>query len=238
MMLPPLAGRIATPAGLRGYPKEPELTDTAGERSDPPTATRVEIVTYVIEAPGSYTLPAISLDWWNTGSRSVATATTDAIAFDVAAPPGWKETPAGEPTRARATRIAVSLAALAAIAASVLLRRWRTGSGSPHPPSERQVYRRLRRTVRTAPAGALRAGIRDWMRRASPDDPALTPDIEAALLSLERSAYGSAGSLGSIQAAERRALLTALQDRRTALRSRKSDTGGRDLPALNPSPTT
>ena len=42
MLLPPLLDRLPTPQGLRAYPREPQLTDTPGERGAPPSATRTE----------------------------------------------------------------------------------------------------------------------------------------------------------------------------------------------------
>lgn len=237
MLLPPLAGRIATPAGLRAYPKQPILADRPGERGGPPSASRIETITYVIEAPGSYVLPPIALDWWNTDSRSVATAKTEAVTFEAAAPTGWRTAPSRSPRRDRTIWIAGSLAFLAVLAGGFTLRRrWRT---RPHAglPSERYVYRALRRAVREAPPGGLRMQVLDWMRYASPATTRLTPDIETELLALERSAYGlSDGSRrrGGIAHDGRRALLAALAEQLKALRSAKRGMQGRELPALNP----
>ncbi|HMR54714.1 MAG TPA: hypothetical protein PKA33_20585 [Amaricoccus sp.] len=237
MLLPPLAERIETPAGLRAYPKQPTLTDTPGERGGPPSATRVETITYVIEAPGNYVLPAISLDWWNTGSRSVASATTEAVTFEVAVPPGWQAAASGDRHRHRTLWIAASLAVLTIIAGGLIL--WRRWKAKQHegPPTERRVYRDLRRAVREKPPGTLRTKVLDWMRCASPTAAELTPDIETLLLALERSAYGSSGGSwhrSGIPNGERRALLTALAERRKTLRSRKRTMQRRGLPALNP----
>lgn len=237
MLLPPLAQRIETPAGLRAYPKQPALADTPGERGGPPTATRVETITYVIEAPGSYVLPAISLDWWNTENRSVATAGTEAVAFEVAAPPGWQTAASGDRRRHRTLWIATSLAVLAIVAGGLILwRRWKAGRHEK-PPTERRVYHDLRRAVREAPPGTLRTKVLGWMRCASPAAAEPTPDIETILLALERSAYGTSGGSwhrSGIPNGERRALLAALAERRKTLRSRKRTTQRRGLPALNP----
>ena len=46
MLLPPLAGRLPTPPGLRAYPRQPALTD-----GDP--ASRTEAVAYVIKPPAA-----------------------------------------------------------------------------------------------------------------------------------------------------------------------------------------
>jgi hypothetical protein len=126
MLLPPMSGRVATPAGLRAYPKQPELTDADGR------ATRRETTTYVIEQPGTFQLPALAVAWWNTISRSVETAATDPIAFDVPAPAGWHDATAAEAPRER-RGVAIGLAAaLAAAAAYFIWRRSRPkGPGLP-----------------------------------------------------------------------------------------------------------
>ena len=79
ILLPPLGAGIATPVGLRAYPEESALTDVPGDRGGPPTATRTEQVTYVIEAPGDFTLPGLSLDWWNTATSKLSPVLSSAI---------------------------------------------------------------------------------------------------------------------------------------------------------------
>ena len=90
MTLPPLAEQVPTPPGLRAYPRQPALVDTPG---DPPTAVRTEAITYVIEAPGAYTLPGPSLDWWNTSTRTRETAATDPVSLPFRHPPAGRQEP-------------------------------------------------------------------------------------------------------------------------------------------------
>lgn len=220
MLLPPLFDRIATPPGLRAYPKAPVLTDRPGERGGPPTATRQEGVTYVIEAPGHYALPGISLDWWNVARGAVETATIDPVTFDVAGPPA--RTAAGAPPR---RALLATLLAGGLIAAALLLRR-RHASRPPPPPTARRLYRTLRRSVRTAPAGSLRREVLAWLRAAAPAAAHPSPDVDAALLAVERTAYGPTGRETDAGPA-RDNLLAALARQRRALSH-----GGREGPAL------
>lgn len=214
ILLPPLAGRIATPPGLRAYPRAPVLADGA-------TATRTEAITYVIEAPGTYALPALTLDWWNTATGTRETATTDPVRLTVPAPPGWRAA-GGHRRLPRALAAALLLAAVATAAALVLHRR-------PHrPPTEPALYRALRRTVRRgAPADIRRAFLR-W-QAALPGAPATPPAVDAALRALARRTYGPPGV--PVPAGDpRRDLLAAL----TAMRAARPRARGTPLPALNP----
>lgn len=231
MLLPSLADRIPTPAGLRAYPKEPTLTDTPGARGGPSTAERVESITYVIEAPGSYALPPVSLSWWNTGTGAVAASATEPIAFDVPAPPGWNAS--GE-MGARGLRPALLLAGAAAVAllvAAIAAIARRRVEGREAKPTERRAYRDLRRSVRAGPAGELRRRVLGWTECIAPHPPSLTPDIEKALVEVERSAYGDTPAAPDA----RRVLLAALADRRTALLHNPHRRAGH-LPPLNPEP--
>ncbi len=201
ILLPPLAPGIATPEGLRAYPKEPALTDTPG---DPPTATRVEAITYVIEAPGAYALPGLSLDWWNTATGTRETARTDPVSLSVAAPPGWQ---AGGAER-RFLPWFVLLGLLVGAGTMALLARRR----HPAPPSEARLYRALRHAIRAGRPAELRPALRAWLARAAPEAREMPPAIEAALRPIERAAYGGAAdeppggraALRSVVAAERR----------------------------------
>ena len=158
MLLPPMSDRIATPAGLRAYPRQPELTDAEA------TATRREATTYVVEEPGAYRLPALAVDWWNTATGSVETAATDAIAFDVPAPAGWHDATTGEAARGR-RGAALGLAAALAAAAALILWRRRHPKARSAGPTERSLYRDLRRAVRRDPPAKLRPRLARWLGR-------------------------------------------------------------------------
>jgi hypothetical protein len=217
ILLPPLAGRIATPPGLRAYPREPALTDGA-------TATRTEAIAYVIEGPGTYAFPPLTLDWWNTTTGTRETATADPVRLTVAAPTGWPAPHRGG-GRPSATIVAVLLGIAAALGVAVLRFRHRT----PRPPSEAGLYRALRRAVRGAPTPEIRRRFCQW-RSALPELPVTPAPVGAALRALERPTYGPPGEQAP-QTAARRALLSAL----AAMRTSEQRRGYAPLPPLNPS---
>lgn len=222
ILLPPLGAGIATPVGLRAYPEEPALTDVPGDRGGPPTATRTEQVTYVIEAPGDFTLPGLSLDWWNTAKGQRETAATAPVPVTVAAPAGGPAHAAG-PGALRLALLLAATALAAGLATCVAARR------RGRPPTPARLSRELRRAIRHGTAADIRGRAADWLAALS-DPPAALPEaIEAPLRELERPAYGVNGAASSEDAA-RRALLAAVAAAEPSVRPRREP-----LPPLNPS---
>ena len=143
MLLPRCPTGSPRPPDCAPIPSQPELTDADG------SATRREATTYVIEEPGAFQLPALTIDWWNTTGRSVETAATDAIGFDVPAPAGWHDAMTGEADRGR-RGVAVGLAAVLAAAAAFLFWRRR------HPKARKAGPTRTLALPRPAPSRASR----------------------------------------------------------------------------------
>lgn len=195
MLLPALADRLPTPDGLRAYPRQPALVDGA-------TATRTEAIAYVIERPGDFALPSVSLGWWNTDAEAAETATTEPVTIHVDAPPGWR--PPGEPVPVRKLAM-IALAVLAGSATLVLLARHRR-----RPPSSAALRRALRGAARSAPPAEIRARLAAWQASlARPPDAASEVAFERALRAIERPVYGpSAGAEAEPDA--RRAFIAAL----------------------------
>lgn len=81
MSIPQL--RFEAPDGIRTYPGTPAVTETA-ERGTV-AATRTEKVAYVAEKAGHYTLPAITVLWWNPKTTAMTRATAPAVVVDVEA---------------------------------------------------------------------------------------------------------------------------------------------------------
>lgn len=229
IFLPPLAAGGGVP-GLRAYPKEPVLADTPGERGGSPVATRVETATYVIERPGNFEIPGVSLDWWNTAASTRETARADPVSLTVPAPKGWRA--AAEAARDHRPALLLGLALLAGAGLlGWLAARGHPASGAPPPPSEASLYRAARAAARAGTPAAARCAVTAWLARVAPDG--TPPAIEAALRELDRPAYGAA-----TDPAEPRAARTALLDALGAARDARPGTRRAPpaLPALNPAP--
>jgi hypothetical protein len=214
MLLPALADRLPTPDGVRAYPRQPALVDGA-------TATRTEAIAYVVERPGAFALPSVSLDWWNTGAQAAETATTQTVAIHVEAPPGWR--PSGEPVPVR--KLAwIAVAVLAGVATLVLFARRRR-----RLPSSATLRSGLRAAARSAPPAQIRARLTAWRDSlARPLAAASEQALDRSLRAIERPVYGP--SVGAeAEAAARRAFVAELDAARYELEPRTAF-----LPDLNP----
>ncbi|MEC5385682.1 BatD family protein [Uliginosibacterium sp. H3] len=76
--------------GLAIYPVAPVVEDIKGERGVFIGGRRVDAITYVAQQPGDYSLPAFSMQWWDTRANQLRTAQVPALHFSVAANPGYK----------------------------------------------------------------------------------------------------------------------------------------------------
>lgn len=106
IFLPPLAPEMAFD-GVSVYRDAPVLADG-------PPARRTETVTLVFDGGGEFRVPEFSLDYWNTDSESVETATADGMRLEVAGPLPSPKTTA---STVRGWRLPAVLMVLAAIAA-------------------------------------------------------------------------------------------------------------------------
>jgi len=67
-------------AGVSVYTAEPRFSDDG-------VATRTEELTFVFEAGGEFTIPGVSLEWWNMATTTVESANLPAISVNVTGPP-------------------------------------------------------------------------------------------------------------------------------------------------------
>jgi hypothetical protein len=77
--------------GLAVYPGQPAVQDNFDQRTSALSAVRIDEATYMLEKPGSFTLPAIELAWWNVRDGKIEHARADAIVLHVTDNPALQE---------------------------------------------------------------------------------------------------------------------------------------------------
>ncbi|MGA8260896.1 MAG: hypothetical protein WB783_11835, partial [Arenicellales bacterium] len=89
---------IPLPAGIKSYPDRPQRNDDGGP--DGVTGQLEQTIAVIPSRPGTFTLPGIKLDWWNTATNSKETLTLPSHTLHVianpAASPPLAAPPAGE----------------------------------------------------------------------------------------------------------------------------------------------
>jgi hypothetical protein len=246
MVLPSFA--FDPPAGLRAYPKRPEVSDRV-ERGEL-TGRRIETVTYVCEEPGGYELPPLVLAWWNPEEKKLNRARLPGRSFEVAAPP---QPPAPvnatPPDRSRPWLVACLLALVFALALAVwrfapsLLRLWREHE-TRVAHSERAYFAAFERACDTGNAHAVYRALMAWLDHVAIDPPARTDEfarragdseLSSQLAALQLEVFGAAG--GDHTAWQGSEFLSRMREARKRL-SRPAGGAvrrGRALPPLNPS---
>lgn len=84
---------VAQPAldGLKVYPDQPDLKED--KQADGITALREEKVAYIPSKAGEYRLPAVQIDWFNTQTGKVETASLPAVTIEAVAAAGANSQP-------------------------------------------------------------------------------------------------------------------------------------------------
>jgi hypothetical protein len=110
--LPPLGG--ASVEHFKQYVDQPELNDQTADEGV--TGVRREKIAFLQTEPGKYTLPAIEVNWWNTGTRSFEVVRVPER--DVEVPPGTGAQAVRRGTRGHASAAAPAPATPIATAVS------------------------------------------------------------------------------------------------------------------------
>lgn len=85
MVIPPMP--VESIAGARAYPDAPVLRDEGGERGSERRATRIDATTYVFADEGSYTLPSVTIAWWDVTARRLRRDSVPGVALVVVPDP-------------------------------------------------------------------------------------------------------------------------------------------------------
>ncbi|OWV82908.1 hypothetical protein ATY81_13575 [Rhizobium sp. R72] len=252
MMIPPL--EIGQAQGLQTYSQSPQLADGVN-RDQIDGSSRTETITYVAAAPGTFQLPSISLEWFDTLTKTTKTASLPAVDLTVAeaqAPteriaPNVQASEAAAPAaRQRTMRMIAVATLLIAVLSAVFLagrrwlspiRQWLTQRRQMRAESEPERFRRMLHAVKHEPPQGIYASLDDWCHAvgyrtasawaAASGDTDLCCHVEQ----LDRLLYGSGSSEATL---DRAALAAAITRNRHARQHAPRTTRGNLLPELNP----
>ena len=239
MLLPAL--HTASVDGLSAYPDTPRLVDTPGERGGPPAAERVESTSWILEQPGTYELPPVTVPWWNPEAEQLETVTLPAVSFDVAPSPVFAS--GAREGRGSSWRVIV-LATLLIVGVAVAFRRdvpsrvggWLADRLHEARSSERALFGAFVQATRSGNAPAILSALYAWLDRRAPADRTATGDelaretgvgeLRGQVDGLEESLYGEGEASTSSWA--------PADLRRAAVEARAKRARSDDTPALGP----
>jgi hypothetical protein len=84
--LPDIASLLNVPAGLKAYPDQPKLNDSA--QNGTLIGSRDQTIALMAESPGQYTIPALTIAWWDTQTNQPRMATLPARTLTILPAPG------------------------------------------------------------------------------------------------------------------------------------------------------
>jgi hypothetical protein len=83
MLIPPVD--FADVTGLKRYPKAAATRDIVEDRAGLVAGERTDTVTYVVDHGGKFTLPAVTIEWWNTAAQRKETIVLPPVAISAVA---------------------------------------------------------------------------------------------------------------------------------------------------------
>ena len=83
MLIPPV--NFSDVAGLKRYPKAATTEDIVEDRAGLVAGVRTDTVTYFVDHGGKFTLPAVTIEWWNAVAQKKETIVLPAVTFSAAA---------------------------------------------------------------------------------------------------------------------------------------------------------
>jgi len=208
------------PDTVKGYPEKPRRSNSAGDHGA--TGRLEQTVTLIPSRPGTYSVPAFELSWWNTRLDRPETAQLPAHVFEVTAAPG--SAPSGGTSAVAATQadaaetparspVAWWLSLALGLAWMVTLVLWwldrrrglavSTGRATVDADTRRRAVKRLQAACRSGDPGAVRDALLAWGRAHWPDRPprslgALAAVVDEPLASeitgLQRALYAPGGA--------------------------------------------
>jgi hypothetical protein len=217
MLLPELA--FLVPTGIAVYSDQPRLSDHVDRGQY--RGERIESVTYVMQQPGEFTLPAIEVHWWNSAAGRLETEKlteqtlwvakpigAEALVTPTSSEPSWRARAAQFLSALWAHRLTAALMLVLAIVAALLTRRlipWLNERLQAilirRRNSEVFFFKALERSVRRRETAAIVQNYWRWRDRLVADVPQLsredwrraadTSGFAVSWSEFERARYGS-----------------------------------------------
>ncbi len=197
----PSPAPVVNVSGIAAYPAEPVVE--AG-----PPARRVDKVTYVFEAGGSYELPSLTLNWWNSDQQELSVTELAPLSLSVSGS-GKAEQTIDNPVPTNWLQYVIWLLAIILTAyglyriaprlgAEVL--RWRTD----YLQSEAHAFKQLRNAVRSGDLRRLENTLNLWIDRFTfaVSTPAMSTTEFVAQFGSERLAFAVAEIKRSLYSVE------------------------------------
>ncbi|RJG11074.1 hypothetical protein D3879_15520 [Pseudomonas cavernicola] len=218
MLIPP--PEFAEVKGLKRYLKTPQVSTLGNGRGDVSGGQRSDSVTYVVDQPGHYTLPAIELKWWDASANRIRTSTVPALEVEASANSAYQAPfsiaddlrQLGQQTRVRLSRHWLALAALLLFGGALLywgrpvllqgrrvLLAWRETRQQAYLSSATYAWQQVSGELNGQPPQL--SALYLWAKRSQgaeglqhlADD--LTPTLKKQLLGFLESCYGAAPQL-------------------------------------------
>jgi hypothetical protein len=257
MMIP--APTFSAPAGVTLYSQTPVLADNAHDEDGKIGSSRTDRVSYVMQQAGTFEIPVVSLDWFDTTSHANKTASiAGATATVAAAPPPSQAIPPPSETQQdapssldRATRHSLIVAGLAALGAIALyaalqyllprLRDRARRRADERQHSEPACFERLLTALDGSDPQAAYRALDQWTHRAGFRSIAQwasetgQPELKAGVNSLEMTLFGA--NKTAVHSLDMRGLKRQLLAFRQTASARKTSGAPAQsaLPPLNPS---
>ncbi|WP_197532691.1 BatD family protein [Symmachiella macrocystis] len=177
------------PSGIRVYIGKPEVTDKTERGAF--SGMRRDTITYVLQQPGTWTLPTIKYIWWNPKSEQYGSKVLPAVTFQVAAAPHEETVKQAPDQNGRWGLGVLFVAALGGILfwQRAQLGKWARAFWNRLNPPEQMAARNLKHACRQHDPHAAEAAWLEW-RLKQPTDFQPAPPLRDAAMDLQRHLYG------------------------------------------------
>ncbi|WP_429820154.1 BatD family protein [Ensifer sp. B1-9] len=252
MMIP--EPTFEAPEGVKIYRDDPVLSEERTPRGDVAAGLRKDTVTYVFAVPGTFSLAAITLEWFNPATGKAETAEADGAKVVVGAAPATEVALAPPPppraeepidwlwwTSAVAAVLAFALLVQLAANLAGRLESWIGAALLRKAQSEETAFRHVLDACRDHDRTRLESALDKWSRKtgnvplAKWLDRFADPETRSAFARHRQSRYGTAQS--KHERSDFARLRSGLKSARRRWLDEFSDDGGEaadELPELNP----